>query len=372
MLVAGAVARLRPHAADAFRTAPGRPGADLRRANAGSGFRRAAPSPPTRRATSNCSRKIAISPAPPSCSIPTAARCSAPSRSAAKSAGSGSTPRSAAPSISPIRRKRTPRADAVAARRLRIDVRLRAARRRAPRRAAGGARDGASDLARRPPRRSDRGELFGRGSRAGAARHRPARAIHRRDGRARSNLLDLALRIPPWEPMHALTRDELRRTRLATDDGRRAGRGDGCRIAAGAAIAAAAAHDQRRARDARSASSAGRWSIAHGVAALARRHPLTVEGEDIGSFDLDGGLRRRQRQLRRQLCRAPPRRRACAAAGPSSARSRVRRRRQHRARSRWCRRSAAASRTSSSPIATGSGAGRADRRLRRAPAITRW
>ena len=30
-------------------------------------------------------------------------------------------------------------------------------------------------------------------------------------------LLDLALRIPPWEPMHALTPDETRRTRLATD-----------------------------------------------------------------------------------------------------------------------------------------------------------
>lgn len=32
------------------------------------------------------------------------------------------------------------------------------------------------------------------------------------------DLLDLALRIPPWEPMHALTRDELRRTRLATEE----------------------------------------------------------------------------------------------------------------------------------------------------------
>ncbi len=31
-------------------------------------------------------------------------------------------------------------------------------------------------------------------------------------------LLNLALRIPPWEPMHALTADETRRTRLATDE----------------------------------------------------------------------------------------------------------------------------------------------------------
>ncbi len=66
---------------------------------------------------------------------------------------------------------------------LRVDVRLRAAgRRRAPR-AGGGARPGPSDLARRPPRRPDRRPLLGRGPCAGAARYRPARAIHRGDGR---------------------------------------------------------------------------------------------------------------------------------------------------------------------------------------------
>jgi hypothetical protein len=32
------------------------------------------------------------------------------------------------------------------------------------------------------------------------------------------DLLDLALRIPPWEPMHALTRNELLRTRLTTEE----------------------------------------------------------------------------------------------------------------------------------------------------------
>ena len=49
------------------------------------------------------------------------------------------------------------RAQARAAGLLRIDVRLRAARRRRAPRAGGGARDGPPDLARRPPRRSDRG-----------------------------------------------------------------------------------------------------------------------------------------------------------------------------------------------------------------------
>src|SRR3974377_1856856 len=32
------------------------------------------------------------------------------------------------------------------------------------------------------------------------------------------DLLDLSLRIPPWEPMHALTPDETRNTRLLTED----------------------------------------------------------------------------------------------------------------------------------------------------------
>ena len=35
---------------------------------------------------------------------------------------------------------------------------------------------------------------------------------------ATADLLDLALRIPPWEPMHALTHAELTRTRLTTEE----------------------------------------------------------------------------------------------------------------------------------------------------------
>ena len=35
---------------------------------------------------------------------------------------------------------------------------------------------------------------------------------------ASADLLEVALRIPPWEPMHALTRDELKLTKLMTDD----------------------------------------------------------------------------------------------------------------------------------------------------------
>ena len=99
------------------------------------------------------------------------------------------------------------------------------------------------------------------------------------------DLLDLALRIPPWEPMHAMTRDELRNTKLATDE---------TLPAAPAAVAAspapAVSQPSPRGTDGARASpiSDRRWSMVDraGTAALARRHPLTVEGEDIGSFDL--------------------------------------------------------------------------------------
>jgi len=33
-----------------------------------------------------------------------------------------------------------------------------------------------------------------------------------------SELLETALRVPPWEPMHSLSRDELRRMRVTTVD----------------------------------------------------------------------------------------------------------------------------------------------------------
>jgi hypothetical protein len=97
-------------------------------------------------------------------------------------------------------------------------------------------------------------------------------------------LLDLALRIPPWEPMHALTRAEIRRTRVETP----------APDAAAATVAAspdapAAPPLPRMTNGVRaSAISEQRWAMIDraGTTMLARRHPLTIEGEDIGSFDL--------------------------------------------------------------------------------------
>jgi hypothetical protein len=102
---------------------------------------------------------------------------------------------------------------------------------------------------------------------------------------ASADLLDLALRIPPWEPMHAMTREELRRSRLTTED-------VDAPVAATVATSTPAPTAQpisRMTNGLRAAAiSEQRWALVDnsGVATLARRHPLTVEGEDIGSFDL--------------------------------------------------------------------------------------
>ena len=98
------------------------------------------------------------------------------------------------------------------------------------------------------------------------------------------DLLDLALRIPPWEPLHVMTREEIRLTKLATDQA----------IAPQpATVAASPPVAQPPARPMTDGArltpiSEKRWAVVEraGVATLARRHPLTAEGELIGSFDL--------------------------------------------------------------------------------------
>ena len=103
---------------------------------------------------------------------------------------------------------------------------------------------------------------------------------------ASADLLEVALRIPPWEPMHALTRDELRQTKLTTEDA------DVPVAAATVATSSPALVPQpaSRATSGLQATpiSEQRWSLVDraGVATLARHHPLTLEGEEIGSFDL--------------------------------------------------------------------------------------
>lgn len=98
------------------------------------------------------------------------------------------------------------------------------------------------------------------------------------------DLLDLALRIPPWEPLHSMTRDEIRLTKLTTDEA----------VAPPVATVAVsppvvAPQTAPVTNGVRATPISGqRWAMVDrgGVASLARRHPLTVEGDQIGSFDL--------------------------------------------------------------------------------------
>ena len=107
------------------------------------------------------------------------------------------------------------------------------------------------------------------------------------------DMLDLALRIPPWEPMHTMTRAEIERMGVETSP-----------LSAKATVATAQPATAQaqpiklmNAPAAFAEISERTWGVVDqsGTASLARRHPLTVEGEDIGSFDLrvscatDGG-----------------------------------------------------------------------------------
>ena len=94
------------------------------------------------------------------------------------------------------------------------------------------------------------------------------------------DLLEIALKIPPWEPMRLLSREELRGMNIVTIEEPME------RGSATAASAYALASGQRAGLPERS------WMIAAekaGQLTLTRKHPLTVEGDEIGSFELSFG-----------------------------------------------------------------------------------
>jgi hypothetical protein len=88
-------------------------------------------------------------------------------------------------------------------------------------------------------------------------------------------LLEIALRIPPWEPMRALTREELRGMKILTA-------GEATEASAGPAAMPALASGARSAGNGRT------WTMVAdgGRPVISRSHPLTVEGEEIGTFEL--------------------------------------------------------------------------------------
>jgi hypothetical protein len=92
-------------------------------------------------------------------------------------------------------------------------------------------------------------------------------------------LVALSLRVPPWEPMRTLTREELRRMKLDLE----------VEIPAAAAVVKTAAGPALPDEETLQVPPNGRGWIATvraGQPVLARTHPLTVEGERIGSFAL--------------------------------------------------------------------------------------
>ena len=107
-----------------------------------------------------------------------------------------------------------------------------------------------------------------------------------------AELLEVALRIPPWEPMRMLSRDELRRTRLDTSQ-ERVTQAPAAPVSSGLNAPAASGVNAPAAPVALSDGSRSEinprgWVMAQrsGGAALVRRHPLTVEGDKIGAFEV--------------------------------------------------------------------------------------
>ena len=90
------------------------------------------------------------------------------------------------------------------------------------------------------------------------------------------DLLEIALKIPPWEPMRQLSRDELRNMKVMTS-------GDSVDTSSGATTNSVALSN-----GARAAVNSRAWAMLAGEnrPALGRSHPLTVEGDDLGTFDL--------------------------------------------------------------------------------------
>ena len=93
------------------------------------------------------------------------------------------------------------------------------------------------------------------------------------------DLLEIALKIPPWEPMRLLSRDELRNMKVVTV-------GEAREVSSGTAVPSSPLANGSRAtvheRSWVTLENAGRLT-------LTRKHPLTVEGEEIGTFDLTFG-----------------------------------------------------------------------------------
>lgn len=89
-------------------------------------------------------------------------------------------------------------------------------------------------------------------------------------------LFELAMRIPPWERLRALSQADLRRLRLQSDEA----------TAEAAPTSGTVGVPQREFPAARPAAGERGWTLAADARRLVRRHPLTHEGEPIGHFEV--------------------------------------------------------------------------------------
>jgi hypothetical protein len=90
------------------------------------------------------------------------------------------------------------------------------------------------------------------------------------------DLLEIALKIPPWEPMRLLSREELRGMKIVTGD-------EAPEVNSGASTNTA-----KLANGSRVLANGRSWAVQVSAERpkIGRTHPLTVEGEDIGAFEL--------------------------------------------------------------------------------------
>jgi hypothetical protein len=97
------------------------------------------------------------------------------------------------------------------------------------------------------------------------------------------DLLEMALRIPPWEPMRRLSSEDQRRMRLNNLDSLF----DRSASDAATTSTTSSLPTPTGARKPPALGERGWFTVERaGHQTLARRHPLTLEGEDIGSFEL--------------------------------------------------------------------------------------
>lgn len=90
-------------------------------------------------------------------------------------------------------------------------------------------------------------------------------------------LFELAMRIPPWEKLRTLTQAELRRMRLQTLDAVAQAPTSGAVVPAKPSVKQAAVRAPERG-----------WTVVENarVHTMVRNHPLTIEGEPVGHFEL--------------------------------------------------------------------------------------